>query len=285
VRARIAQGSRFDFPAQGAHPMNRITRFYATGRWGQIHGRRCGEAGPTVVLLHQSPLSSVQFAAAMPFLAAEGVRAVALDTPGYGMSDGPPAPVEIADYAEALVTTLDNLGIEKPVLVGHHTGAAIAARFAAAHPSRVEKLVLNGVPLFTKEELEFFAGFKIGPTEIREDGSHFIESWQRGLKSSPGWDDLRVIHRSTVEALAKPDTYWWAFAAAFRYDIAPDLMALAVPTLVFTTTGEDLYAASKRAHALRPDVFRYAELQGGNHNVTDSHAEAWAKVVAGFAKG
>jgi pimeloyl-ACP methyl ester carboxylesterase len=265
--------------------MARITRFYSTGRWGQIHGRRIGESGPLVVLMHQSPLSSVQFAAAMPFLAAEGVRALALDTPGYGMSDGPPEPVAIADYAESLVTTLDGLGIEKAVFVGHHTGAAIGARFAAAYPGRVEKLVLNGVPLFTAEELAYFGSMRIGPTVIREDGSHLLEAWERGLKSSPGWDDLRVIHRSTVEGLSKPDTYWWAFQAAFRYDIEPDLMALAVPTLVFTNTGEDLYEASKRAHALRPDFFAYKELQGGNHNVTDSHAEEWAKVVAAFAKG
>lgn len=265
--------------------MSAITRFYSTGRWGQIHGRRIGESGPTVVLLHQSPLSSLQFAATMPFLAEQGVRGIALDTPGYGMSDGPPAPVEIADYAEAFGATLDGLGIQKAVIVGHHTGAAIAARFAAAYPARVEKLVLNGVPLFTAEELAFFGSMRIGPTVIREDGSHFLEAWERGLKSSPGWDDLRVIHRSCCEALAKPDTYWWAFAAAFRYDIAPDLLALTVPTLIFTNTGEDLYEASKRAQALRPDFFRYAELQGGNHNVTDSHAEPWAKVIAGFAKG
>jgi pimeloyl-ACP methyl ester carboxylesterase len=265
--------------------MNRIHRFYTPGRWGQVHGRRVGETGPLLVLLHQSPLSSVQFAATLPFLAAEGCRAIALDTPGYGMSDGPPEPVAIEDYAEALVDTLDGLGIARAVIVGHHTGAAIGARFAAAHPERVEKLVLNGVPLFTPEELAHFGTMRIGPTVIREDGGHLLEAWERGLKSSPGWDDLRVIHRSTVEALSKPDTYWWAFQAAFRYDIAPDLMALSMPTLIFTNTGEDLYAASRRAHALRADVFGYAELEGGNHNVTDSHAAPWAKVVAGFAKG
>jgi pimeloyl-ACP methyl ester carboxylesterase len=262
--------------------MTRITRRYLDGRWGQVHVTHAGSGAP-VLLLHQSPLSGTQFLPVLPLLAAAGFQAVALDTAGFGMSDPPPAPASIADHAENVATVLDGLGWASCAVVGHHTGAAIAASLAAVQPDRVSRLVLNGVPLFSPEELAFFRSFQFGPLEPQPDGSHLAAAWAQRVKATPGWTDLEAMHRHVVAMLAVHRRYHWGFLAALDHDVTPDLLAIRVPTLLFTNTGEDLYAATQRAHRLRPD-FGYAELVGGTHDIIDEQPDAWAKGVIGFLR-
>jgi pimeloyl-ACP methyl ester carboxylesterase len=92
------------------------------------------------------------------------------------------------------------------------------------------------------------------------------------------------MHRYVVEMLANWEHYGRGFAAAFARDLAADLKAMRGPALILTNTGEDLYEASKRAHALRPD-FAFAELAGGTHDIIDERPDAWADAVIGWLKG
>lgn len=66
--------------------------------------------------------------------------------------------------------------------------------------------------------------------------------------------------------------------------MAADLLAITSPTLIFSNTGEDLYAASQRAHALRPD-FAFAALEGGTHDIIDEQPQAWVAAVTAFLRG
>jgi haloalkane dehalogenase len=260
-----------------------IRRLYLDGRLGQIHARAAG-AGAPVILLHQSPLSSAQFEAALPALAARGFACLALDMWGFGMSDPPPASPTLEDYASVIEAGLAHLGVAKAHLVGHHTGASVAARFAAANPGTVDRLVLNGCALLSAEEKAFFATFKFGPTQIEADGAHLQKAWDARLKATPGWTDLSAMHRWVIEGLARGQTSWMAFPAVIGADMAADLATIAAPMLFFTNTGEDLYAATRRAHALRPDE-AYAELDGGTHDIIDEQPAAWARVIADFLSG
>lgn len=63
---------------------------------------------------------------------ADRYRCVAVDLPGHGESDGPPRP--LYDVARAIHQLLCELGIERPLVVGHSMGAALAGIYAANHP-------------------------------------------------------------------------------------------------------------------------------------------------------
>ncbi|MFJ6543462.1 alpha/beta fold hydrolase [Streptomyces sp. NPDC091385] len=78
---------------------------------------------------------------------AGGRRVYALDLRGHGDSDWP------GEYSVELMRAdvlgfLDALGLERADLVGHSLGGLVACLFAAAHPGRVARLVLEdiGVP-------------------------------------------------------------------------------------------------------------------------------------------
>lgn len=260
-----------------------ITRVYIDGPHGQIHLRMAGEGEP-LLLLHQSPLSGGQFEAVLPLLAAHGFAAVAMDTPGFGQSDRPSSPIGITGYADSVPAVLDALGWGAGHVLGHHTGASIAASLAARHPDRVNRLVLKGLALLSTEERKHFAQFRFAPLEPKADGSHLLAAWDQRLVASPGWTQLAAMHRHVTETLANPAHYFWGFEAAFSHDLEADLIDITAQTLIFTNTGEDLYAASQRAHALRPD-FAFAALEGGTHDIADEQPVAWSAIVSAFLRG
>jgi pimeloyl-ACP methyl ester carboxylesterase len=221
------------------------------------------------------------FEQALPRLAARGIRAIAVDTPGYGMSDVPPTPPTLPDYADALNAVLEGLKLERAHFLGHHTGAGIVANFAARYPARVEKLILNGPPVFDAAELQQFEDFELKPDPVHEDGSHLLAAWQRRLQFTPGWSNVTAMHRRLIDQLWAGDTWWYGHRAAFDYEMEPDLLALKCPTLILTNTGDDLYDCAKKAHRLRPD-FAYVELAGGTHDIVDEQPDAWSACVADF---
>lgn len=258
-----------------------IRKGYVDGPFGQIHYYRTGD-GPSLILAHQSPVSGRMFERSMPHFAQAGIRAFAVDTPGYGNSDVPPEPPRIADYADAYLAVLDGLGLAKADLLGHHTGAAILCNLAARYPDRVRSLVLSGPPLFTKQELtEIRERIAPGPHEIRADGSHLQARWDRRAGFSKGWTDKLAMHRRLVDQLWAGETAWYGHNAAFEYEMIPDFEALKGPVLLLTNTGEGPNRLARRAHEMRPE-FAFHELSGGTHDIVDEQPEAWTKVVADF---
>ena len=113
-----------------------------------------------LVLLHEG-LGSVGLWRGFPGELAEatGRRVLVFSRFGHGRSEPPPEPRTPAFFAfEAevvLPAVLDQLGIERPILVGHSDGASIALIHAAGHPvtgavlmaphTFVEPVTLDGI--------------------------------------------------------------------------------------------------------------------------------------------
>jgi pimeloyl-ACP methyl ester carboxylesterase len=103
------------------------------------------EAGkPSVVFIHGAGLDHSSFALQSRYFGYHGWNVLALDLPGHGRSEGPPL-ATIAAMADWVVEVLDQLNIEKAVLVGHSMGSLIALDAAARHAQRVEKIALVAV--------------------------------------------------------------------------------------------------------------------------------------------
>lgn len=259
-----------------------IRRGYLQGPTGQIHYRECGSRnGRPLILLHQSPLSGAQFEAVMPLLANRGFDCLALDMPGFGMSDPNPEPNSLQAYAAILPAALAMRGWRTAAVVGHHTGAVVGALFAVEQPACVSRLVMNGFPLLTSAEREHFKSFYFGPKTPVADGSHLLQAWQNRLRSTPGWSDLELMQRYTVEGLVSAQHNWKAFPLIIDADLGELLRRVRVPSLLLTNTGEDLYDATRRCHQIRPD-FAFAQLEGGTHDIIDEQPGPWTEQVARF---
>jgi len=110
---------------------------------GSLHVDRYGVGGPAVLLVHGFGTCSFVWRNVGPAIARANLTAFAIDLFGYGESDRPfDADYGIAAQAEYLDRGLTALRVSKATVVGLDLGGAVALRFAAAHPERVEKLVL-----------------------------------------------------------------------------------------------------------------------------------------------
>src|SRR5689334_13997620 len=69
-------------------------------------------------------------------------RCVALDLPGFGLSDMPAEDISITGYAATVDAVCDVLGIDVVSVIGNSMGGFIGAELALAFPTRVRKLVL-----------------------------------------------------------------------------------------------------------------------------------------------
>jgi pimeloyl-ACP methyl ester carboxylesterase len=256
---------------------------YVDGPGGQIHYREDGTGEP-LLLLHQTASSGQQYLAAFPRLVAGGRRVIAMDTPGYGMSDLPPGEPNVDGYVEATLALLDALSIDRAAVLGHHTGATIALHLAWAHPDRVSQLMLNGTPLYTDEERpELLERLPTEAPPIKEDGSHLLAPWKRRMAFVIDSTRLEVVQRCVTETLSVRDHAWYAFKAVIPYPFDARLREIAVPTLLLTNTGDDIYHLTLRAREARPDL-PYVELEGGTHDIVDEQPEAWSAAVLGFLR-
>ena len=92
-----------------------------------------------------------EYWAASPVSSRPPAPCYALDLPGFGDAPEPPEPLGMAESGELLAELLAAEGIDRPVLVGHSTGAQVVAETAARHPRARRRLVLIGPTVNPRE--------------------------------------------------------------------------------------------------------------------------------------
>jgi proline-specific peptidase len=99
--------------------------------------------GPTLVCHPGGPGFSARYFGDLAGLGAS-FTLVMLNPRGTEGSDRPadPRAYGIADYVSDLDEVRAHLGLERMLLLGHSHGGVVAASYAAAHPNRVERLIL-----------------------------------------------------------------------------------------------------------------------------------------------
>ncbi len=109
----------------------------------RFHYQRAG-SGPDVVLVHglTGDLSIWFLCRAMQELGGSH-RVTAYDLRGHGYSDAPPDGYTSADHAGDLVALMDQLGIDRAIVIGHSFGGVIALHAAVLAAERVEAVVLS----------------------------------------------------------------------------------------------------------------------------------------------
>ncbi len=108
---------------------------------GRAFGAFYGEYPPQVIGLHGWARTHKDFDFAF-----SGLRALAVDLPGFGATPPPPSVWGSREYAESIAEIVQEIG-KKFVFVGHSFGGRIALRIAELHPELVRALVLSGTPL------------------------------------------------------------------------------------------------------------------------------------------
>ncbi len=126
------------------------TKFETLSNGKRLRVARLGK-GPPLVLLHGYPDNLQVWNRLAPRLATQ-LEVVAFDWPGMGYSDEWPGGATPQLLAKRLLSILDQLRIEKPILVGLDMGGQPALAFAATYPVRVARLVVMNSLVFGDEK-------------------------------------------------------------------------------------------------------------------------------------
>jgi pimeloyl-ACP methyl ester carboxylesterase len=109
----------------------------------QLHYLERGSGIP-VVLLHGNGTMAQEFDVTPLFdLAADKYRVIVLDRPGYGYSEQPHSKTwSASEQADLLHAALIQMGVERPVILGHSWGTMVAMSLALQFPDYARSLVL-----------------------------------------------------------------------------------------------------------------------------------------------
>lgn len=114
------------------------------GRTVELDGRKLHVlqrgSGPDVVLIHGAAMMAEEMMAALGDELAGRYRVTAVDRPGHGWSGRRRRP-SLFDQAEDVMAIVEALGLERPVLVGHSLGGAVALACGALAASKVAGVV------------------------------------------------------------------------------------------------------------------------------------------------
>jgi pimeloyl-ACP methyl ester carboxylesterase len=149
----------------------------------------------------------------VPRLAARGHRAVAVDLPGNGCDQTPPAAVDVGLYGQHVAAIID--GIAGPVaLVGHSMGGTAVAQACELRPERVALAV-------------YLAAFMLPDgMSIMMFYERYLEPWMRGAQARVTYSADGLL--STIDPAAAIEVFYHqadralAEAAAARLTPQPE---------------------------------------------------------------
>src|SRR5215218_11424304 len=119
--------------------MNRGTRVSERGPLNSLAHEVAG-SGPPLILLHGLSGSSRWWSRNVPVFS-RSFRTYSVDLPGFGESRGVRWS-RLDDIADRLADWIVCEDLSRAHVAGHSLGGAVAARLAARHPDRIDRLVL-----------------------------------------------------------------------------------------------------------------------------------------------
>ncbi|GAC1699902.1 MAG: alpha/beta fold hydrolase [Ktedonobacteraceae bacterium] len=179
-----------------------------------LHWVQWGEQGPPILCIHGITANAFFFQSLADGLATK-YQVFAYDLRGRGDSDKPEVGYSVPIHATDLAALIDELGLERPIIIGHSLGALIALYFAAHFPDKLSKLVLldAGTPFPWRTPAEQPAWLTATINRLGTTVPSFQEYIQR-LKTTPFlgsyWNDYMniyfehdVLHENDGPVIAK----------------------------------------------------------------------------------
>ena len=240
--------------------------------------------GPGVVLAHGAGGSiEGNYGSVLGDLAADHT-VVGVDYPGTGATPRSHVPLTADDLADQLVAAADAEGLHRFAIAGFSLGGPIAIRAATRHPDRVTALVLT-------------AAFAYADARLRLAASTWRELYESGdLPLLAKFLTLVAFGRPFLEGL--PEQQRAATLRGFvdttppgtpehtdlveRIDVRDDLARLTIPTLVISTTADQLVSPDlQRQLAAGIPRARLIDIDTGHLPFAERPAE-WRGLMTAF---
>ncbi|HEX5159483.1 MAG TPA: alpha/beta fold hydrolase [Ktedonobacterales bacterium] len=230
----------------------------------RIHYLTCGEGEESLVLVHGRGGAAALFTPILGALAA-GRRVIALDLPGWGLSEKPPftghtASDAVAVWRDALLAFLDDQGLTQTDLAGHSMGGLTALALALDAPERVRRLALidsgglGGEPSF---DIRLY--FRLKPERLNPRlgprffaWAHSRDDAQPISKRGPLSDFMYAVESQTAVIPSGGRAFdKWVNLGGVHLDFRSRLRELEMPVLLLWGDRDRLFPYSTALQATR----------------------------------
>lgn len=178
-----------------------------------VHDSDPSGCKPAIVCLHAIGQGGGDFAELERALGAH-YRFITIDWPRHGYSGNDSKPVSALRYAMLLEGLLDQLGLDRMVLLGNSIGGAAAIRYAARHPGRVPALVLANPGGLDNGASDWLRRLYIG---------NMMRHFASGVRQEPRFARWFASYYNEVLIRPAAQTHKEAIIAA-GYEMAPVLL-------------------------------------------------------------
>jgi pimeloyl-ACP methyl ester carboxylesterase len=303
VLLALALGGLAFFSAWTARQVEK--RLPPHGRFIDVDGARIHYldegSGQTLLLIHGLAGQTRVFTHSLLDRLKRDYRVVILDRPGSGYSSRPSrASATIGAQAHTIARFVEALGLERPLVVGHSLGGAIALALALNHPEQVAGLALLAPLTHVEEEVPpLFRGLAIRSPLLRG-----LVGWTSAIP-------LSIRNRNFVLETAfgpQPIAADYGMLGGGLLNLRPhsfinasrDLMAsmedlahmqeryrhLTIPVGVLFGTGDRLLDPAKHGATMATKVvgLDLELIEGGGHMVPISSADRTVTLIARIAR-
>ncbi len=156
----------------------------------RIHYVDLGE-GPPVVMLHGLAGNVRNYTQTVATELARTHRVILIDRPGSGYSERPNSTTaSIQSQADVIHRVIEELSLQRPVIVGHSLGGSVALAYAARYPEDLAHLVLLAPAATQVEPRPPIDKFKVDSAFVREALAYTVAI---PASKRSGTETLRVI--------------------------------------------------------------------------------------------
>lgn len=226
--------------------------------------------GKTIMLLHGKNFNGAYWQKTAKDLSEKGFRVIIPDQIGFGKSSKPHNyQFSFSQLAENTKAILDQLQINKAIILGHSMGGMVATRFTLLYPEKVQKLILeNPIGL---EDYKAFASYQTidqaYQSELKNTAetyknyqlkfyydNQWKEEYQPWLDLIAGW----TLHKDY------PQVAWDAALTSdmiYNQPVCYEFKNIKTPTLLIIGTRDRTAIGKDRApKELQPKMGQYQEL-------------------------
>jgi pimeloyl-ACP methyl ester carboxylesterase len=189
-----------------------------------------GRGEPPILLVHGWTCDHTYFAPQFEHFS-RAHRTIAVDLRGHGESDKPQQDYTMAGFADDLAWLCGQIGVTKPVVIGHSMGGVIALELAARHPDLPAAIVMVDSPIVPPQALRDGVAPLMealrGPT-CREAQREFVAN----MLFLPSDDQQRKARIVDHMSSAPQHVMASAFDEIFSWDSVAAASACKVPALL-----------------------------------------------------
>lgn len=258
----------------------------------RLHGVASGRGLP-LVLLHGFTGSTDTWAGFRADLDRE-YRVVAFDLPGHGQSSAPEKHerYSLDRFAVDMANALDQLALERVVVLGYSMGGRAALRFAGQYAERTAALVListsSGIRDETARRMRVASDEALAESIERDGIAAFVDRWERlplwasQQVQSADWRSRLRSQRMNNDPVGLANSLRGAGAGIAEPVVPGDIIA---PVLILAGALDHAYVEQGRTLAAELPDSRLEMVDGAGHAIHLERPESLARVVRTFLAG